>query len=1135
MLANRKSLNLAGEVRAWVLLIVMLVTVNSTRLHAQTNHVYFEAPIIVENGVTLSTQITVNFKEHVFDLAPAQIEATIADAAPAYPNAKKVFQDLELRFGRVVFQKQIPGAIWGDVWRTNKVTGELVRIHEWSQLFYVVFEDSAPIDSIITVLKKLPEVDYAHGPIGVIRDAEPNDPKYLDGTQWNLTKVKASSAWDITQGSTALRIGDVEFDSVPDRNHPDFWTGPGTTGTSKFDGGDLTANDFLHATQVAGIIGAATNDGDGIASLGWNLIIKPYKFTSNAGSETTPGSLANAMSRAIDICDVINCSFTLITSTITNCGGCQLYDPAGATTYPEVQDVFGDAINLGIVVTASMGNTGSNRIKNPGHPDCQTCPTVPFTAHPAAYAGVIGVTATDINDDVPNNYNFNDPDGVPFIDFAGPGIGVLSTSPGGNYYTDSGSSFSAPLVAALAGLMKSINAGLTPSQVQDILQNTCDPINETPAYAGAGRINAYQALLLTHAYSNKSMDTDATAHNSGRRLARDGSGNYHLVFGSGGEIFYRKYQGGSWQPPQRLSSGNGNNKYPSITERGGNLYVVWQRYDGSSYDIFFRKSTNGGTSWGTAAEIRSNAGSSNPLPVIVSPKTDEIVVVYRYGQILESKRSTNNGSSWFTNVITEGTLSYPSVAKVNRQPWGEPTTALVYGKSDTDVYYRYYDTAGSSWSASTNLSSIIPGTATHQTPSLSSEGAGYTVVHVAWHETSGSGLYQNNIIYRKSTGYNSWNSQYTRIYYQDQRRPTITALHSSSVDIIFESNSAQQVGKQHFNGSYWSGPTYIGGGQYPSVSTGSNQAKYVWTSSGSAPYTINISSETLSKEGESGEPYYERVISWLDTTEDQSHITVHVKNLSLKTSNGEAQTLPLQPVSLDTIPDFTPANAFDYLVATPALLPADAESLVVDLSLWTENAEKVGSGANSKISLEFKDDDEQSLTTISGPAFSASGSISEKALRFAVPLATVKQALGSKSVKVNVQIEGLTPNSTTFASLGHIYDFNKSVENSSAEQEVLTSNSLPQTTSLMGSYPNPFNPETTIKYQIDDSGQVRLNIFNLRGQRIRTLVDELRTPGTYEARWDGKDKNGQAVASGIYVIQIQAGNVIDARKITLLK
>ncbi|HEX9654415.1 MAG TPA: T9SS type A sorting domain-containing protein, partial [bacterium] len=322
-----------------------------------------------------------------------------------------------------------------------------------------------------------------------------------------------------------------------------------------------------------------------------------------------------------------------------------------------------------------------------------------------------------------------------------------------------------------------------------------------------------------------------------------------------------------------------------------------------------------------------------------------------------------------------------------------------------------------------------------------------------------------------------------------------------------------------------------------SVSIGSNQAKYVWTSAGSAPYTINISSETLSKEGESGEPYYERAISWLDTTE-QAHLTVRVKSLSLKTSQGEVQTLALQPVSLDTVPDFSPAKAFDYLVSLPATLPADAESLVVDFTLWAEKLDKVGAtskGNAAKISVEFKNAAEQKLVTVNGLSLPASGNMPEISHRLAIGLNAIKQQVGSSRLKTVVRIEGLTPNSKTFASLGHIYDFNKSVEKSSTEQEALISDTSPKTTSLLGNYPNPFNPETTIKYQVRDRGQVRLNIFNLRGQKIRTLVDDLRTPGLYESRWDAKDVYGQAVASGIYVIQIQAGGMIEAKKITMLK
>jgi thermitase len=1106
------------------ILIIILQVVNlfpqmqrisSPRVHSEGN-------FYVKNGTLYSDALVVKFKDYVIDLPRGVRHASKSNIRSNFPTVTEIINKFEQKFDSITLVKQIPDTQWGDIWRRHKITGELVQIEDLSQLFTIKFLKPVPFDSTLSEFLKLPEVEYAHEPVSVVYYETPNDP--LFGSQWNLDVIDAIAAWDITHGSNTIKIGIVDEGTV--QNHEDL--------QGKIVDGDGYEGE--HGTWVAGVAGAKTNNSKGVASLGWNLSLNTYgEGALEFGNE---GITAGNITEAANASHIINMSFGTFRYAIeedipTGCSDpTKWIAPNGVfwsvvpRSYSEIQTAVSNAIAQGVICIAAAGNASENHGNLPA--ECDPI-LLPFPSYPAQYPNVIAVSGTRMFDSVEefrDGWNYGS-----FVAVAGPADHILTTDQSGGYFDPSGTSFSSPLVCALAGLIKSVNPGFSITNVRNIITSTADKINPSncdgsPVYdangwnpcLGYGRINAHAAVLEA---AKKSLDSDATGHNSGRRLVRDGSGNYHLVFHSNGEIFYRKLVGGmNWQSANQLSSGNGNNKYPSIAFQGSNLYVVWQRYDGSSYDIFFRRSTNGGTSWDSATEIRSNASTTNPLPVIVSPKTDEIMVVYLYGQILESKRSTNNGSSWFTNVITEGILSSPSVAKVNRQAWGDgnPTTALVYGKSDTDVYYRYYDTGISGWSASTNLSSIVPGTATHQTPSLSPEGAGYTVVHVAWHETSGSGLYQNNIIYRKSTGYNSWNSQYTRIYYQDQRRPTITALHSSSVDIIFESNSATQIGKQHYNGSYWSGPTYIGSGQYPSVSIGSNQAKYVWTSSGSAPYTINISSETLSKEGESGEPYYERVISWLDTTNGRHHLTVRVKSLSLKTSQDEAQTLPLQPVSLDTVPDFTPANAFDYLVSTPALLPADAESLVVDLSLWTESAEKVGSGTNPKISLEFKNDNEQSLMKISGHSFSASGSISEEALRLAVPLTTVRQAVGSKSVKVNVQIEGLTPNSTTFASLGHIYDFNKSVEKSSNEQEALTSNSLPLTTSLIGSYPNPFNPETTIKYQVRYHGQVRLDIYNLRGQKIRTLVDDLRTPGEYETRWDGRDEYGQAIASGIYVI-----------------
>jgi hypothetical protein len=89
--------------------------------------------------------------------------------------------------------------------------------------------------------------------------------------------------------------------------------------------------------------------------------------------------------------------------------------------------------------------------------------------------------------------------------------------------------------------------------------------------------------------------------------------------------------------------------------------------------------------------------------------------------------------------------------------------------------------------------------------------------------------------------------------------------------------------------------------------------------------------------------------------------------------------------------------------------------------------------------------------------------------------------------------------------------------------------------SLSNNYPNPFNPETKISYLLPRACRVRLEIFNLLGQRVRTLVDEDHAAGKAEVIWDGKDDEGEAVASGIYFYQIEAGDFVDSKKMVILR
>jgi len=94
---------------------------------------------------------------------------------------------------------------------------------------------------------------------------------------------------------------------------------------------------------------------------------------------------------------------------------------------------------------------------------------------------------------------------------------------------------------------------------------------------------------------------------------------------------------------------------------------------------------------------------------------------------------------------------------------------------------------------------------------------------------------------------------------------------------------------------------------------------------------------------------------------------------------------------------------------------------------------------------------------------------------------------------------------------------------------------LPKDFYLCQNYPNPFNPQTTIEYHLPRSGHAVLRIYNMMGEQVRTLVNEKQPPGSYSVVWDGKDVLGNDAPGGIYILQMQAEDFMQTRKLLLLK
>ena len=96
-------------------------------------------------------------------------------------------------------------------------------------------------------------------------------------------------------------------------------------------------------------------------------------------------------------------------------------------------------------------------------------------------------------------------------------------------------------------------------------------------------------------------------------------------------------------------------------------------------------------------------------------------------------------------------------------------------------------------------------------------------------------------------------------------------------------------------------------------------------------------------------------------------------------------------------------------------------------------------------------------------------------------------------------------------------------------------NSLPRQFLLLQNHPNPFNPETVILYELPQTSQAEVTIFNLLGEQVRTLVNHRQAAGQHRLPWDGRDERGKAMPSGIYLYRLRVGEFVQTRKMMLMQ
>ncbi len=90
-------------------------------------------------------------------------------------------------------------------------------------------------------------------------------------------------------------------------------------------------------------------------------------------------------------------------------------------------------------------------------------------------------------------------------------------------------------------------------------------------------------------------------------------------------------------------------------------------------------------------------------------------------------------------------------------------------------------------------------------------------------------------------------------------------------------------------------------------------------------------------------------------------------------------------------------------------------------------------------------------------------------------------------------------------------------------------------TELHKNYPNPFNPETTISFSLAQAGEIKITIYNIKGQKVQTLVNDQLPTGKHSAIWNGTNDNGKKVTSGIYFYKLKTDSYVETKKMMMLK
>jgi hypothetical protein len=583
-----------------------------------------------------------------------------------------------------------------------------------------------------------------------------------------------------------------------------------------------------------------------------------------------------------------------------------------------------------------------------------------------------------------------------------------------------------------------------------------------------------QAQWISDVRLTNDAGSSQASGNNAWAIAADGD-NLHVVWydnrDGNDEIYYKRSADGgvSWGSDTRLTINNAASQIPSVAVTGSIVHITWADLRDGNNEIYYKRSTDGGTTWGSDIRLTTDAAISILPSLAVSGAA--VHVVWRDSrdgnQEIYYKGSSDGGTTWgadtrLTNSI--GTSTSPSVAAD-----GQYVYAAWQDNRDgnAEIYFKSSSNSGTSWGTDTRLTNDI---ANSNAAAVAAAGSD---IHVVWNENRDG----NTEIYYKhsATGGQTWGT--------DTRLTNDPAI-SSGASIAASGQIVHTTWRDDRNGNpeiyYKRSANY--GGSWSADLRLTNDANISFTpsvaASGSAVHVVWRDT----RDG-NNEIYYKS-----DSTGNSLPSVNAGNNVTIYLGYG-LQQATLTATATGGRPPYS------YLWSNTDITQSTIVSPVITTSYTVTVTDDLGITATDQVTVTVID---------------------------------VRCGNGNKKVLVchNGQSNCISPNAVP-AHLAH-GDILGSCVNSNKianeEKETAGQNQLFQ------NYPNPFRSVTNIRFEVSNETFVTLKLYDLTGREVETMVNEVTKPGVYEVQWDAS-----GFAAGSYYYVLNTSHSKEIRKMILLK